>query len=665
MLLLFLSLLCVVSATASAPGVVKLTPPAGPLRSRVTPPGAGSSSDGTDRAGSEDTASAVFLVSRHSRYGPQNWGRLFSSLQFYVEPRSRGGGNTCALEVVTDSTWASYGHAVSTSRVIDDGDTAATHPPGSLLLTLSPFGRDVGVVVRCSPPTASKMTALVRALRGAPSASVAAVIPSAASRRGWSGQASSPNSIEFDVTVIEIGPSWTHALAFVAGVALLFSADSIASSVALCYLGGVTFATIVLALVFIWACVSAAPGGRTVRRAMTPMAVVAACVGVGVEYVRDFLVSVYARISLWPLQYVVNAMQHPAAAQPAWLAAAALMLIVSAATGFFLVRSYCLETQPGMPTRVLDGPSLFVSVMLRCFSFVLLMTTTSDLWISGGVTISVFAIASGAPTALRTAWRTTHDMVIAIASPFTRALAIASRLMRAAHRQWRRIRARRQAVAAQLAAQQQAVDLAPPIPMTPPPPVYPSSSGTESEVSEMNAAPGGGAGMIPRVRRQGTASAQRAAKASAVPPTGDHAAHVPHAASGGVKGRLSENPCDPEPHVLHPHVDQGEEEQTSAWLMGALARRRAESREASSSGTASALASLCRSPAFGAWAERNIGRIMVLDLPSGPDDDDDDGGGGGAAAGADHGADGDTNTETTVLTGPIGTPRRRGASRRG
>jgi hypothetical protein len=562
-------------------------------------PGSASTSDGDDTHGSD--LEAVFVVHRHSR-GPQNWHLLWSQLEFRVTPQpQKQGGQDCVLEVLTDDLVPRRGKLVK---------------GGGQVLTLSPFGRDADVVLRCQPPPASRLAALVRAVTGAPHTGVTSPASGVNLQRRTRGNhgARAERAVTFNVAV-NVVPWWTHAAAFATGLLLLTTANVVASSVASFYIGGIAFAATALALVLLVAFARAVPGGRAARRVMTPVAAVAA-LAPGLAAVREHVVSVYLRTSLWPIHSVARAVLHPDAdTQPYTLVAATLVLLISAASGFFLVRSFLLDTRVGAPTRVLPGPSLFVLFMLRVLAMGLLLQCTSDTLCSMLVATTALAVAMGVPAALRVAVQAMRDVILAVATPFSRVARLCVKTAKAVRRQLKRLHHARAAVAANAAAQQAVAELEPPVPFTAPPPVYPASSTSGS------GADGDGGAMEGAARwRPGAARGKSASQAQKQMQRVAEVGHDGGGALGWAMGsrRLSEHPCDPEPEQppqpAPPH------------LAGMLERRRRESgasraADGSSAVTAAALGDLYSSPALATWLRSNAARIRVLDVDgTGPEE---------------------------------------------
>ena len=562
--------------------------------------------DGDDTHGTE--REAVFVVHRHSR-GPQNWHLLWSQLEFRVSPQQQqgAGSHDCVLEVLTDDLVPRRGRHLKA-----DGHTEA------VVLTLSPFGRDADVVVRCQPPPASRLAALVRAVTGAPTSAASPASGVTLPRRSRNHAGKAERAVTFNVAV-NVVPWWTHAAAFATGLLLLSTASFVASSVAAFYAGGIAFAATALALVLLVAFARAAPGGRTVRRALTPIAAVAA-LAPGLAAVREHVVAVYLRTSLWPIHSVARAVLHPDAdTQPYTLVAASLVLFTSAAGGFFLVRSFLLDTRSGVPTRVLPGPSLFVLFMLRVLATGLLLQCTSDTLCSLLVASTALAVAMGVPAALRVAAQAARDVILAVATPFSRVARLCVTTGRALRRQLARLRRARAAVAANAAAQQMAAELEPPVPFTAPPLYHGPSSSTSGSDADgddgtreagMRWRPGAG-------QRNGGKSAVQAQKQQRGESAGLGGDAKP--SMGGLlwgSRRLSEHPCDPEPEV--------EPDVAPPHLAGMLERRRRESGASRADGgsgsvTAAALGDLYTSPALATWLRVNAARIRVMDADGGPE----------------------------------------------
>ena len=605
----FVPLLALLLLARSSPGVaVSVGRSLVQQQQEITPPFAatgvtvssspGAASDGDDTHGSD--REAVFVVHRHSR-GPQHWHLLWSQLEFRVtpQPQKQGSGtHDCVLEVLTDDLVPRRGKHVKVG-----GHTEA------VVLTLSPFGRDADVVVRCQPPPASRLAALVRAVTGAPQTGVTSPASGGSLPRRTRGNhgVRGERAVTFNVAV-NVVPWWSHAAAFATGLLLLSSANVVASSVASFYVGGIAFAATALALVLLVAFSRAVPGGRTARRVMTPVAAVAA-LAPGLAAVREHVAAVYLRTSLWPIHSVARAVLHPDAdMQPYTLVAATLVLLTSAAGGFFLVRSFLLDTRPGVPTRVLPGPSLFVLFMLRVLATGLLLQCTSDTLCSMLVASAALAIAMGVPAALRVAAHALRDVLLAVATPFSRAARLCVKTAKAVRRQLKRLRHARAAVAANAAAQQAVAELEPPIPFSAPPPVYPSSSTSGSE---------GAARWRPgAAQRNGKSAVQKQQQRGAE--AGHDGGGAPSALWGSSR-RLSENPCDPEPGV--------QPQTAPPHLAGILERRRRESgasRAADGGGavTAVALGDLYSSPALATWLRSNASRIRVMDADVGPEASD-------------------------------------------
>ena len=534
------------------------------------------------------SGAAVFVLKRGSR-SPQRWHLAWSRLEFTVTPREAP-HKGCALEVLTDDLVPRHAHPT---------------PSGALRLALSPYGRDAAVVVRCAPPPATRLTAILRALAGG---ALLEAGPGSASQQPsstlWGSAKPQATDAEtpFLVSVSYAQPH-SHFLCACLGVALLVLAPTLARSVAAFYLGGVVFAATALALIAAVALARNAPGGRALRRAAAAAAA-AAAVAPGLASLRERLVAGYLKTSLWPVAYLARAAWggiHAGESTPFALLSAACLLVLSAAAGFFVVRRFLLDTSHASASshhasfsRVLPGPALFVLVLLRSAAALTLLHATSDAYASALIAAMALALATGLAGAARRAALACGAAARVTAAPLLHAFAALRRIASAIKRSMKRQMANWRAMAAQqhpAAAAAADASLAPPVPSTSAPPL-PSTSGTTGSLA-------GGMG----VRVQSFLGVGGGGGGGGTPSWGSPGLF------GGTPARsnLSEHACDPEPH--QPGA------QAPPMLAGIIQRRRRESMgtppAASAPSPQSDLAALCTSPAFTGWLQQNTSRLRM------------------------------------------------------